>query len=121
VNRIEVHADGKAVSFKCPGCQHWHRTPIGPVDGTGRNWQWNGDAERPTLQPSILATAGCYADSTWCQGENAEYCDRNKPADADGFAHCMRCHSFVADGRIRFLTDSTHALAGQTVDLPPVA
>jgi hypothetical protein len=30
------------------------------------------------------------------------------------------CHSFVTDGRIQFLTDSNHALAGQTVDLPDV-
>ena len=28
------------------------------------------------------------------------------------------CHSFVTDGRIQFLADCTHALAGQTVDLP---
>jgi len=28
------------------------------------------------------------------------------------------CHSFVTDGRIQFLTDCTHALAGQTVDIP---
>ena len=30
----------------------------------------------------------------------------------------IRCHSFVRSGRIEFLSDSTHALAGQTVDLP---
>lgn len=30
------------------------------------------------------------------------------------------CHSFVTDGRIQFLSDCTHALAGQTVDLPEV-
>jgi hypothetical protein len=29
-----------------------------------------------------------------------------------------RCHSFVRDGRIEFLTDSTHELAGQIVGLP---
>ena len=28
------------------------------------------------------------------------------------------CHSFVIDGRIQFLSDCTHALANQTVDLP---
>jgi len=28
------------------------------------------------------------------------------------------CHSFVTDGRIQFLGDCTHTLAGQTVDLP---
>ena len=29
------------------------------------------------------------------------------------------CHSFVTDGLIQFLGDCTHALAGQTVDMPP--
>jgi hypothetical protein len=28
------------------------------------------------------------------------------------------CHSFVTDGRIQFLDDSTHELAGETADLP---
>ena len=28
------------------------------------------------------------------------------------------CHSIVTDGKIQFLADCTHALAGQTVDLP---
>jgi hypothetical protein len=28
------------------------------------------------------------------------------------------CHYFIADGRVQFLSDSTHALAGRTVDLP---
>ena len=29
------------------------------------------------------------------------------------------CHSFVNNGRIQFLLDCTHHLAGQTVNLPP--
>lgn len=28
------------------------------------------------------------------------------------------CHSFIKDGRIQFLGDCTHALNGQTVDIP---
>ena len=28
------------------------------------------------------------------------------------------CHSFVTDGRIQFLGDCTHKLAGQTVNIP---
>ena len=30
------------------------------------------------------------------------------------------CHSWVTDGRIQFLNDSTHELAGQTVELPDI-
>jgi hypothetical protein len=28
------------------------------------------------------------------------------------------CHSFVTDGKIQFLADSIHVLAGQTVEIP---
>lgn len=31
-----------------------------------------------------------------------------------------RCHSFIEGGRIRFLSDCSHALAGQTVELPEI-
>ncbi|BAS10570.1 hypothetical protein AHiyo4_39920 [Arthrobacter sp. Hiyo4] len=31
-----------------------------------------------------------------------------------------RCHSFVRNGHIEFLSDSTHELAGQTMALPPL-
>lgn len=53
-------------------------------------WTWNGDRDRPTLSPSILVT------------------------DGEG----NRCHSYLESGRLRFLSDCTHALAGQMVDLP---
>lgn len=55
----------------------------------GGGWCWNGDREHPTIHPSILA-----------------------------FDDKFRCHSFVADGRIKFLDDCTHSMKGQTVDLP---
>jgi hypothetical protein len=35
-----------------------------------------------------------------------------------GTHRTSRCHSFVRDGCIQFYADSTHALAGQTVELP---
>lgn len=55
-------------------------------------WEFNGDADRPTFKPSLLLKI----DDGW-------YYD---------------CHSFVKDGRIIFLSDCTHELAGQTVELP---
>lgn len=30
------------------------------------------------------------------------------------------CHSFITDGKIQFLNDCSHKLAGQTVDLPDI-
>jgi hypothetical protein len=71
----------------CPACNGGHTVRI---SGNGA-WEFNGDFDRPTLTPSVLVT--------W-NGEPP-----------------MRCHSFVRDGRIEFLSDCTHALAGQTVDL----
>lgn len=58
-----------------------------------RRWSFNGDLKRPTVKPSLLVHPG---------------------------NNTHRCHSFITDGRIRFLSDCGHALAGQTVDLGPV-
>jgi hypothetical protein len=78
------------IAFHCPGCDGGHSIPV-----TGsRAWQWNGSLETPTLKPSILVNRG----------------SSNPTVPV--------CHSFVTDGRIQFLGDCTHRLAGQTVDLP---
>lgn len=36
----------------------------------------------------------------------------------DGVRRPQVCHSYVTNGRIQYLGDCTHELAGQTVDLP---
>jgi len=64
--------------------------------GTG-NWSWNGDTEFPTLKPSIL-TRGGYFD------ENNE--------QQNGVCHC-----WVTDGKVQFLSDTTHEFANQTINL----
>lgn len=87
----------RGVAFTCPGCSEWHVVTVAAVHGRVV-WQFNGDLVRPTISPSLLVT--------WNQGE------ARTP---------HRCHSFIRDGRIEFLGDCTHALAGQTVPLPPVA
>lgn len=55
-------------------------------------WTWNGSLDKPTFSPSLIV----------------------------GPDSAARCHSFVREGRIEFLSDCHHALAGQTVDLPEV-
>lgn len=60
-------------------------------------WSFNGDYENPTFNPSILVY------SEW-QGKRTHH-----------------CHSFIKDGRIQFLNDCEHSLAGTTVDLPTVS
>ena len=53
-------------------------------------WQFNGDMDKPTFSPSLLC--------------NPNWNER-------------RCHLYVTDGRIQFLSDCHHDLAGQTVDM----
>lgn len=109
-----INVNGSSATFWCPGCKDFHS-----LNTAGSNrpvWGWNGSTDKPTFTPSVLAKSGHYAsghkqgDSCWCT-YNAEH-----PDDAD--FSCYICHSFVTDGRIQFLSDCTHELAGQTVDLP---
>lgn len=88
------------LAFHCPGCDSQHVCSVtGPSP-----WQWNGSLDRPTLSPSVLITYNG-ADAGRDRGDGR-------------LAPPAVCHSFVADGRIQFLGDCTHALAGQTVDIP---
>lgn len=105
MTRVRLTVNG--VAFRCPGCNDTHAIPIAPG-----GWGWNGAVERPTITPSIDVKAGHYA-SQWREGD-ACWCGKDY-----GFS-CYRCHSTITDGRITFHPDSTHALSGQTVDLPDV-
>lgn len=97
-------SDG-GLTWWCPGCDSSHHIKVG--EGAGPRWGWNGSAEKPTFTPSVLVTWGSYADPNW------------KPEPDDGPDVSGRCHSFVVDGQMQFLSDCTHALAGQTVPIPP--
>lgn len=99
-HRVELDSTRKVLLFDCPGCTQMHAIRVAPRDGgslpgDGPVWTWNGSLEKPSVQPSLLVR--------WTEGE------ARTP---------MVCHSFIADGRIQFLGDCTHPLAGQTVDLP---
>jgi len=74
--------------FHCPGCKCDHSfTTKHP---TRSPWQFNGDMENPTFSPSLLV---------WASRPEA------------------RCHLFLRDGKIQFLNDCHHELAGETVDM----
>lgn len=90
--KLRTLEDNRLV-FWCPGCGHAHQVRIGA--GFGSRWTWNGDVDRPTFAPSI--------NIRWSEG--------NPSTDK-----C--CHSNVTDGMIKFYSDSTHKLSGQTVPLP---
>lgn len=82
------------VYFDCPGCECSHGVSVEPTERPRPIWDWNKSLESPTFRPSVLVTMYC--------GDTVR----------------AICHSFVTDGKIAFLTDSTHELAGQTVELP---
>lgn len=71
----------------CPACKNGHGFDI-------HRWQFNGDFEKPTFTPSMLVTS-------------------SKPENPNFYI----CHSFVTDGKIRFLDDCTHDLKGKTLEL----
>jgi len=114
--RSAALGDGEsALSFWCPGCKGPHMLRIG---GDKRpQWEWNGDVDRPTFDPSVMVRSGHFVPGQegkecWCSYE--QRFGRKLPEGTG----CSICHSFVRDGRIEFLSDSTHALAGVTMDLP---
>jgi len=92
---------GRQAWWWCPGCDEPHAVPVeGAANSSGAGpWALALDADgRPTLSPSILVHG-------W-------------KATEPGFKSQPRCHSFVVAGRIQFLGDCEHALAGQTVPIP---
>ena len=91
---VLVKSGEECVGFFCPGCKTLH---VIAVAGS-KAWGWNGDFVRPTFTPSILV-------HSW-ESKDPKY--RGQP----------RCHSFVADGQIKYCGDTEHALVNQTVPLP---
>lgn len=99
---------GGALTFRCPGCNDIHMIQYG--DGDGPRWGWNGDVNKPTFTPSILVYGVKRLTEEQYQAWQLGW----------GLPEPVKqvCHSFVTDGQIQFLSDSTHELAGQTVPIP---
>ena len=89
-------ATGGRAAFWCPGCDGAHTIVISGKDA----WQFNGNYDEPTIQPSVKVNG---------------YCGRKNTGSA---THEGVCHSFITRGVISFLKDSTHALANQQAPLP---
>jgi hypothetical protein len=69
---------------------HFQCPGCNTIHTVGARWEFNGDMLRPTFSPSILVTNG-----------SPKY----------------RCHSYLREGRLQFLGDCSHDMAGQTVEL----
>ena len=105
-------------TFWCPGCEEPHHVR---TTGVEPNWGFNDNVDAPTFTPSIFVRSGHYAPSGFPVADRSCWCTYNAahPQNPAPFK-CFACHSFVTDGRIQFLGDCSHALANQTVDLPPL-
>lgn len=119
VRPVEQPAQFQYMIF-CPGCKCGHGFRVGQSDAP--NWTFNYNMERPTFTPSYLTEYYKWperdpATGDWKRGPDGQYLLGPDGKLLGGKA--MVCHSFVIDGRIQFLPDCTHELAGQTVPLEP--
>jgi hypothetical protein len=85
---VDGHRNIVGWVIQCPGCGYGHLFHAG-------RWTFDGNLEEPTFSPSMLVNG-----------------DPLFPNPA-----VPRCHSFVRNGKIEFLADCSHELAGQTVEL----
>lgn len=97
--RNVISADGfKRLAYWCQGCEDVHVVRVQTDAGTPHPcWTWDGNAETPTFEPSVLVTCN------WSEEDGGP----------------TACHTFIRGGMVQFLGDCTHALAGQTLPLPP--
>lgn len=95
-----IHQEGQLIghAIRCPACEAEDTGSLHvfylKTTWSSPGWSFNGDVYKPTFIPSMMAR---------CRLKGVEHV----------------CHSFVTDGRIQYLGDCTHALKGQTIDLPP--
>jgi len=130
---------GNLLTWWCPGCNSAHQVravvrqaaviepdPDNPdwtppreyYEARDGAWTWNGSATKPTFQPSVLVKGSEFTDAGRAAYESwfAAGCPQPSPLRFESRDTC--CHSFVVDGRMQFLSDCTHSLAGQTVLIP---
>lgn len=101
--RQSIDAAGrKGLTYWCQGCESLHQVWFGGGPPQ-RNWRWNGSVDAPTFTPSVNVTYPANPDA---DEEFKEWRTER------------RCHTFITNGRVQFLGDCTHALAGQTLPLP---
>lgn len=100
-----LRVSGDRIFFWCPGCNDIHGIQTG-----ANGWTWNGSLDRPTFTPSVLV-----GGTQWAEDDHFY-----KPTHRVAPGQKITCHSFVTDGRIQFLSDSTHELSNQTVPMGPL-
>jgi hypothetical protein len=86
----------------CPGCNERHEIAIEGTNERGARWNISWEDGKATVSPSVLVST-------------------NSPRNAHEIDHPVtyaKCHYFIINGRIQYLNDCLHALAGKVVDIP---
>lgn len=102
--RMTMAASGytaRGIVHWCPACKEVHQFAIDTPNSTGAKWQWNGNVEAPTFTPSMLIRWGKYAPHI------------RLPYEDSGI-----CHYTLTAGVINYCSDSTHVMAGKSIQLP---
>lgn len=86
--------------FWCPGCDSAHVISD----------SWDVNPDTATVSPSVLVHSGKHFIDDTLEGDAL--------LASENITDSPQCHSFITNGRIQFLGDSTHPLSGQTVVLP---
>lgn len=92
------------IIFWCEGCNTHHC-----ING---GWSFNGDYNNPTFSPSILVRGSVPLTEDELDKVFAGEVIEPIP---------LICHSFVRNGMIEYLSDCTHDLAGQTIELEDIS
>jgi hypothetical protein len=90
--------------YWCPGCNSGHEIAVSQPNGSGARWSFDGNVQQPTFSPSLHLKVNTPDMGQYYQ---------------PGIESRV-CHCFIRAGRIEFLGDCTHALRGQTVELPDI-
>jgi len=73
-------------------CKGCGYTHVFGLKSEGGHHEFNMNLDRPTVSPSLV----------------------------QNFVPGRMCHSFIKDGMIQYLSDCTHPLANQTIELPEI-
>lgn len=89
----------------CPACEQTHPLPDG--------WTFDGNLESPTFSPSFKHSGkqAVFVAGRW----TGEW---KRGADSKALDYC--CHYVLTGGVLNYCGDCTHAMAGQSVPLPPL-
>lgn len=106
IHKVDYDGSTEFMLF-CPACKMGHHF-------NEKIWTFNQDMEKPTISPSLLVRYVNMPDPV-LRDEKGE-CILGEDGRLVGCKD-MICHSFVRDGKIEYLSDCTHDMAGQTIEL----